>query len=98
MPHIAEVVAVPFKDNKTRYVPLPPALWRWSGGDGRCNCGKCAGLAWWDTLAVPPEGERTWMVHFPELHGSPEVYKARSLEAQGPSVSQVYVTNETKKG
>lgn len=86
-------IAVPVTvehEGGTRYVPLPPELWLWSG-EGSCCCGKCGGTAWWDTLAVPavprPEAvewakgqgrqsvyQRTWMVHFPELHGSREVY------------------------
>jgi hypothetical protein len=66
----------------TIFIPLPPELWR-PTGDGFCICPTCKAdyaksgdrlvMNYWDTLAVPVPGprsadNRTWMVHYPELH------------------------------
>lgn len=54
----------------TIFIPLPPELWRRSG----CVCPICKADGtggYYDTLAVsavPSNDDRTWTVHYPELH------------------------------
>lgn len=59
-------------------IPLPRELWVWPGPDGldTCACLYCSDdpqrgvKAAWDTLAVSPDHDHSWMVHAPELHGA----------------------------
>ncbi len=78
----------PGLDDSTIFIALPPSAWRVSFPDSPgCSCGKCNGVAYWDTLAVgatPRKGQAdvTWTVHYPELHaGTPEAYARLAREA-----------------
>lgn len=63
----------------TLFVALPPELWRKSSpnDEAACKCAVCKEdktKGYWDTLAMSatPESndrkDRTWTVHYPELH------------------------------
>lgn len=65
--------------NDTLFVALPPELWRKASpnDEAPCQCSVCKDdktKGYWDTLAMPvnPESvdhkDRTWTVHYPELH------------------------------
>ncbi len=61
-----EHIDVISREDGSRFVPLPPGMWRPIAGG--CSCSHCNGSpeAFWDTLAVPPTG-RTYLVHAPEM-------------------------------
>jgi hypothetical protein len=67
----------------TIFIPLPSALWVESSGQCICDfCKEDNSRGYWDTMAVaknPENYERTWLVHFPELHREAD-RRARAAE------------------
>lgn len=69
VPNLNGIAVTRVKD--TIFIPLPPELWRKAGD---CVCPTCKADetgGYWDTLAVSAikeNDERTWQVHYPELH------------------------------
>ena len=55
----------------TLFIPLPTHLQRTI--EGGCDCSFCKANpdkpAKWDTMAISPDGEWTWTVHYPDLQG-----------------------------
>jgi hypothetical protein len=53
------------KINDTLFVQLPYEAYR---SCGICHCSHCkGGYGNWDTLAISPSSNYTWMVHMPEF-------------------------------
>ena len=59
------------KVGNTLFIPLSREQWR---SCGKCQCEHCQGKeGYWDTLALRAEskdGDHTWTVHMPKIHGS----------------------------
>jgi hypothetical protein len=53
---------------KTMFIPLPVKVQQPIDG---CDCKFCKAhpdrKPMWDTLAISPDSERTWTVHYPEI-------------------------------